>query len=120
VPGVYFYDNDVVDIAKNITPSKRGELEITDVNNTYLKRDKLKVELLGRGIAWLDAGTHDSLLNACNFVHAIQKRQGLYVACIEEIAYKMGFIDKEQLLELAEELKKSDYGQYLFRVAEKG
>jgi glucose-1-phosphate thymidylyltransferase len=120
VPGLYFYDNKVVEIAKNIQPSDRGELEITEVNNQYLKRGKLKVELLGRGIAWLDTGTHDSLLEASNYVHAIQKRQAQYVSCIEEIAYRMGFINKEQLLLLAEPLKKSDYGKYLIRVAERG
>lgn len=116
VPGLYFYDNDVVEIAKNIKPSARGELEITEINNQYLKCNKLKVELLGRGIAWLDTGTHDSLLEASNFVQAIQKRQGQYVACVEEIAYRMGFIDSNQLRELAKDLLKSDYGQYLMRL----
>ena len=119
VPGLYFYDNDVVEIAKNIKPSARGELEITEVNNEYLKRGTLKVELLGRGVAWLDTGTHDSLLDASNFVHAIQNRQGQYVACIEEIAYVMGFIDSQQLIELAQPLVKSDYGKYLLRISEK-
>lgn len=118
VPGLYFYDNNVVDIAKNIQPSARGELEITSVNNEYLKRGKLKVELFGRGMAWLDTGTHRGLLDAANFVEAVQTRQGLYVACIEEIAYRKGFIDKEQLLRLAEPLSKVEYGQYLKRVAE--
>ncbi|MBP2027135.1 glucose-1-phosphate thymidylyltransferase [Acetoanaerobium pronyense] len=116
VPGLYFYDNDVVNIAKNIEPSPRCELEITEVNNQYLKKNKLKVELLGRGIAWLDTGTHDSLLEANNFVHAIQKRQGQYVACLEEIAYRMNFIDKNQLMRLADPLKKSDYGHYLMNL----
>lgn len=118
VPGLYFYDNDVVEIAKNLKPSPRGELEITAVNNEYLRRGKLKVELFGRGMAWLDTGTHRGLLDAANFVEAVQTRQGLYVACIEEIAYRRGFIDKKQLLSLAEPLAKIDYGKYLIRVAE--
>lgn len=117
VPGLYFYDNDVVEIAKNIKPSARGEIEITAVNNEYLKNGKLKVELFGRGMAWLDTGTHRGLLDAANFVEAIQTRQGLYVACIEEIAYRKGFIDKEQLIRLAEPLLKIEYGQYLLRIA---
>ena len=117
VPGLYFYDNDVVQIAKTIKPSKRGELEITAVNNEYLKRGKLKVELFGRGMAWLDTGTHRGLLDAANFVEAIQTRQGLYVACIEEIAYKKGFISREQLLKLAEPLMKVEYGKYLVQIA---
>lgn len=117
VPGLYFYDNDVVEIAKNIEPSWRNELEITAVNEDYLNKDKLNVELLGRGMAWLDTGTHDSLNEASNFVEAIQKRQGLYVSCIEEIAYKNGFITKEQLLELAEPLEKTNYGKYLRDIA---
>lgn len=117
VAGLYFYDNDVVEIAKNIKPSTRGELEITAVNNEYLKREKLKVELLGRGMAWLDTGTHRGLLDAANFVEAIQTRQGLYVACIEEIAYRKGFISREQLLKLAEPLMKIEYGRYLASVA---
>jgi len=117
VPGLYFYDNDVVDIAKNIEPSDRGELEITAVNNEYLKRNDLKVELFGRGMAWLDTGTHQGLLEANNFVEAIQSRQGLYIACIEEIAYRLGYIDDEQLLKLAEPLLKTDYGQYLEIIA---
>lgn len=117
VPGLYFYDNDVVQIAKTIKPSKRGELEITSVNNEYLKRGKLKVELFGRGMAWLDTGTHRGLLDAANFVEAIQTRQGLYVACIEEIAYRKGFIDREQLLKLAEPLMKVEYGKYLVQIA---
>lgn len=117
VPGLYFYDNDVVEIAKNIQPSARGELEITTVNETYLKRGDLKVELFSRGMAWLDTGTHDSLMEAGNFVETIQKRQGLYVSCVEEIAYRMGFIDKEQLLRLAEPLEKTAYGKYLIERA---
>lgn len=117
VPGLYFYDNDVVQIAKTIKPSKRGELEITAVNNEYLRRTKLKVELFGRGMAWLDTGTHRGLLDAANFVEAIQTRQGLYVACIEEIAYKKGFISREQLLKLAEPLMKVEYGKYLVQIA---
>ncbi|MEO1815683.1 MAG: glucose-1-phosphate thymidylyltransferase RfbA [Acetobacterium sp.] len=115
VPGLYFYDNAVVEIAKNIKPSERGELEITTVNETYLKQGNLKVELFGRGMAWLDTGTHDSLIEASNFVETIQKRQGLYVCCVEEIAYLRGFIDKDQLLKLAEPLKKTAYGQYLIQ-----
>lgn len=118
VPGLYFYDNDVVSIAKSIRPSKRGELEITEVNQTYLKRGKLKVELLGRGMAWLDTGNHSSLLEASNYVASIQKRQGLYISCIEEIAYKRGFIDKNQLISLAEPMLKTDYGKYLMEIAE--
>jgi glucose-1-phosphate thymidylyltransferase len=118
VPGLYFYDNDVIAIAKGLTPSKRGELEITDINNHYLKKKKLRVELLGRGIAWLDTGTHDSLLDASNYVHAIQQRQDQYVSCIEEIAFKMGFIGIEQLRELAGEMKNSEYGRYLMTVVE--
>ncbi len=118
VPGLYFYDNSVIEIAKNVKPSARGELEITTVNNEYLDRGVLKVETLGRGFAWLDTGSHDSLLDAADFVSAFQKRQGLYISCIEEIAYKRGFIDKEQLLKLAEPLLKTDYGKYLTLVAE--
>lgn len=118
VPGLYFYDNDVVEIAKNIKPSARGELEITSVNNAYLDRGDLHVETLGRGFAWLDTGNHDMLLSAANFVATFQKRQGLYVSCIEEIAYKRGFIDKEQLLKLSEPLIKTEYGKYLVDVAE--
>lgn len=117
IPGLYFYDNDVIEIAKTIKPSKRGELEITSVNEEYLKRGKLKVKLLGRGMSWLDTGTHEGLIEAGNFVHTVQKRAGLYISCIEEIAYRMGYISKEQLLELAKPLLKSDYGEYLIRVA---
>ncbi len=117
VPGLYFYDNDVVEIAANVKPSARGEIEITSINNEYLRRGTLKVETLGRGFAWLDTGNHDSLLDASDFVAAFQKRQGLYISCIEEIAYKRGFIDKEQLLKLAEPLMKTNYGKYLVEVA---
>ena len=117
VPGLYFYDNDVVEIAKNVKPSARGEIEITSVNNEYLRRGTLQVETLGRGFAWLDTGNHDALLDAADFVAAFQKRQGLYISCIEEIAYKRGFIDKEQLLKLAQPLLKTAYGQYLVDVA---
>jgi len=117
VPGLYFYDNDVVEIAKNIKPSARGELEITTVNNVYLNRGDLHVETMGRGFAWLDTGSHDSLLDASDFVCAFQKRQGLYISCIEEIAFKRGFIDRDQLLALAEPLMKTDYGKYLVEVA---
>lgn len=118
VPGLYFYDNDVVEIAKSIKPSERGELEITSVNNEYLKRGKLKVELFGRGMAWLDTGTHKGLLDASNYVEAVQTRQGLYIACLEEIAYRKGYISKEQLLELAKPLMKTDYGKYLVKVSQ--
>jgi glucose-1-phosphate thymidylyltransferase len=117
VPGLYFYDNTVVEIARNVKPSPRGEIEITSVNNEYLRRGQLKVETLGRGFAWLDTGSHDSLLDASDFVAAFQKRQGLYISCIEEIAFKNRFIDKEQLLRLADPLQKSDYGKYLVEVA---
>lgn len=117
IPGLYFYDNNVVEIAKNVKPSDRGELEITSVNNEYLKQKSLKVELFGRGMAWLDSGTHRSMLAAANFVEAVQTRQGLYIACIEEIAYRNGFIDREHLLNLADRLKKTEYGQYLYKVA---
>ena len=117
VPGLYFYDNDVVEIAKNVKTSERGELEITSVNNEYLRRGKLKVELFGRGMAWLDTGTHKGLLEASNYVEAVQTRQGLYIACLEEIAYRKGYIDKEQLLELAKPLMKTEYGQYLVKIA---
>ena len=117
VPGLYFYDNDVVEIAKSVKPSERGELEITSVNNEYLRRGKLKVELFGRGMAWLDTGTHKGLLEASNYVEAVQTRQGLYIACLEEIAYRKGYIDKDKLLELAKPLMKTEYGQYLVRIA---
>jgi glucose-1-phosphate thymidylyltransferase len=118
VPGLYFYDNDVVEIAKNVKPSARGEIEITSVNNEYLRRGTLHVETLGRGFAWLDTGNHDALLDASDFVAAFQKRQGLYISCIEEIAYKRGFIDREQLVRLAQPLLKTAYGQYLMEIAE--
>lgn len=116
VPGLYFYDNRVVEIAKNVKPSARGELEITSVNNTYLEEGTLHVETLGRGFAWLDTGNHDALLDAADFVAAFQKRQGLYISCIEEIAYKRGFIGKEQLEKLAQPLLKTAYGQYLMDI----
>lgn len=118
VPGLYFYDNEVVAIAGDIKPSARGELEITAVNNTYLSRGKLHVETLGRGFAWLDTGTHDAMLDAADFVCAFQKRQGLYISCIEEIAYKQGFIDREQLIKLAQPLLKTAYGEYLMMISE--
>ena len=117
VPGLYFYDNDVVEIAKNVKPSKRGEIEITSVNNEYLRRGDLYVETLGRGFAWLDTGNHDALLDAADFVAAFQKRQGLYISCIEEIAYKRGFITREQLVNLAQPLLKTEYGRYLIDIA---
>lgn len=118
VPGLYFYDNSVVQIAKQVKPSARGELEITSVNNEYLRRGLLRVKQFGRGMAWLDTGTYENLLEAARFVEIIQKRQGLYVSCVEEIAYRRGFINKEQLLELAKPLMKTEYGQYLTAVAE--
>lgn len=116
VTGLYFYDNDVVEIAKHITPSERGELEISDINSEYLKRGKLDVQVMGRGYAWLDTGTHDSLLEAASFVATIERQQNLKIASLEEIAYRMGYIDLEQLAGLAEPLKKNDYGQYLLRL----
>lgn len=118
VTGLYFYHNDVVEKAKKLKPSARGELEITDLNKLYLEEQRLKVKILGRGIAWLDTGTHESLLQASNFIHTIEVRQDLKVSCIEEIAYKRGFISKEQLIKLAEPLRKNQYGQYLLDIAE--
>ncbi|EPD25184.1 glucose-1-phosphate thymidylyltransferase RfbA [Lactiplantibacillus plantarum] len=117
ITGLYFYDNKVVDIANNIKPSARGELEITDVNNVYLKQDKLKVKIMGRGYAWLDTGTHESLHEASAFIHTVQARQNLKIACLEEIAYRMGYISRDELIKLAEPLKKNDYGQYLLRIS---
>lgn len=117
ITGLYFYDNDVVDIAGNLKPSPRGELEITDVNRAYLERGKLRVETLGRGFAWLDTGTHEDLFNAASFVHAVESRQGLKIAAPEEVAFRMGWIDADELLALAEPLKKNGYGQYLLDVA---
>lgn len=116
VTGMYFYDNQVIDIVKRLKPSARGELEITDVNKTYLELGQLDIELLGRGYAWLDTGTHESLNDASNFIETVQKRQNLKIACIEEIAYRMGYIDRNQVYDLAQPLKNSDYGQYLLRL----
>jgi len=118
VPGLYFYDNKVIEIAKNVKPSGRGEIEITAVNNEYLRAKKLRVELFGRGMAWLDTGNHRAMLAAANFVETVQTRQGLYIACLEEIAFRQKFIDKERLLKLAEKLKQTEYGKYLFTVAD--
>jgi glucose-1-phosphate thymidylyltransferase len=118
VTGLYFYDNTVIDVARNVRPSNRGELEITDVNKEYLRRGKLKVELMGRGFAWLDTGTHESLLEAGEFIATIERRQGLKISCIEEIAYRQGYIDRVQLLQLAEGLKNNGYGKYLRKVGE--
>jgi len=118
VPGLYFYDNDVIRIASQLKPSPRGELEITDVNLAYLQNGKLRVELLGRGFAWLDTGTHDSLLEASTFIETIEKRQGLKVSCVEEVAYRMGFITAEQLRELAKPFRNNGYGRYLRKIVE--
>lgn len=117
IPGLYFYDHQVIEIAANLTPSKRGELEITDVNRAYLEQGKLRVEMLGRGVAWLDAGTHESLLQAANFVQAVEERQGMMISCPEEIAYRMGFINQDELLRQAERFRSNQYGDYLFRLA---
>jgi len=117
VTGLYFYSNDVVEKAKGLKPSKRGELEITDLNRLYLEEERLSLKMMGRGMAWLDTGTHDSLLEASNFISTIENRQGLKVACLEEIAYRYGYINKEQLLALAEPLKKNHYGEYLIKIA---
>jgi glucose-1-phosphate thymidylyltransferase len=118
VPGLYFYDNEVVDIAKGLKPSDRGELEITDINMAYLKRQDLRVELLGKGFAWLDTGTHEALQQAASYVQAIQERQGLKISCIEEIAFRLGYIGKDQLRKLAGEFMKNDYGHYLMELAD--
>ncbi|RMF40052.1 MAG: glucose-1-phosphate thymidylyltransferase, partial [Anaerolineae bacterium] len=117
VPGLYFYDNQVLDIAAGLTPSARGELEITDVNLEYLRRGQLHVQVMGRGVAWLDAGTHESLLQAANFVHAVEERQGMMISCPEEIAYRLGYISADDLRALAEPMKNNDYGRYLLRLA---
>lgn len=118
VPGLYFYDNTVIKIAKNLKPSQRGELEITDINMAYLRQNKLKVELLGRGYAWLDTGTHEALQQAASYVQAIQERQGVKIACIEEIAYRLGYITREELVRLAADLMQNDYGRYLLEIAD--
>ena len=117
VPGLYFYDNEVVEVAKSLKPSERGELEITDVNLSYLRQKKLKVELLGRGYAWLDTGTHEALQQAASYVQAIQERQGLKIACIEELAYRLGYISADQLANLAQDMMQNEYGQYLLEIA---
>ena len=116
VPGLYFYDNDVIDIAKNVEPSARGEIEITSINNVYLEAGKLKVELMGRGMAWLDTGTPEGMLKAAEYVEAVQSRQGFYIACLEEIAWRRGFITEKQMRDIGEELKMTDYGQYLLTI----
>lgn len=118
VTGLYFYDNDVVEIAKNLKPSDRGELEITDVNKTYLKRKDLQVELFGRGFAWLDTGTHDALLEAAQFVEIIERRQGLKIACLEEVAWRKGWIDKKKIIRIADSMQQNSYGEYLVKIAE--
>ena len=118
IPGLYFYDNSVIEKAKKVQPSERGEIEITDINRQYLNDGKLKVELLGRGFAWLDTGSYDGLANASSFVQTMQKRTGLYIACLEEIAYKNKWIDKEQLIALGKEYEKTDYGKYILSIAE--
>ena len=120
VPGLYFYDNTVLAVARDLTPSARGELEITDVNRAYLDAGRLRMEFLGRGTAWLDTGTHESLLQAANFIEAVEQRQGLKIGCLEEVAYRMGFIDRARLRALGDRLKKSDYGTYLLQVAQEG
>ncbi len=117
IPGLYFYDESVTEIAKGLKPSARGELEITDLNREYLKKSKLNVKLLGRGFAWLDTGTYDGLLEASNFVGTIQKRQGIYIACIEEIAYNMGYIQKDDLIKLSQRYSNTEYGNYLLKIA---
>jgi glucose-1-phosphate thymidylyltransferase len=117
VPGLYFYDNEVIEVAKSLKPSERGELEITDVNRSYLRQKKLKVELLGRGYAWLDTGTHEALQQAASYVQAIQERQGLKIACVEELAYRLGYITADQLANLAQDMMQNEYGQYLLEIA---
>ena len=118
VTGLYFYDNDVVEIAQKVKPSARGELEITSVNNAYLQRGKLRVQRLGRGYAWLDTGTHDAMLDAANFIRTIETRQGLQVACLEEIAYENGWLSKQQILDGIQDMMKTDYGKYLLKLVE--